>query len=133
MRLVIPVAFLAFGLPAYLEWLVLVVVVCLVAIVVLRRKPVHKPKASSNSQTTSETQRVAPEPARHPIDCQHVSESRSVSWFWPSSKVGIAAFTVVLTVSALTVFIDPMLFWINVLFWYAVAVAVRAVFLKLRG
>lgn len=131
--LIIPVAFIAFGLPGYLEWLVLVVVVCLVAIVVLRRKHVTERKTNFRSQTTSKPQQEAAKPARHPIDNQHVSESRSFSWFWPASKGGVAAFAVVLTLSALTVLIDPLLFWINVFVWYAVAVAVRAVYLKLSG
>ncbi len=131
--LVIPMMLIAFGLPGYLEWLVLVVVVCLVAIVVLRRKPVQERETNSDSQTASEAQRVTARPARHPIESRHISEPRSFSWFWPSSKGGAAAFAVVLTLSALTVLIDPLLFWINVFVWYAVAVAVRAVYLKLSG
>ena len=131
--LIIPVVFIAFGLPGYLEWLVLVVVVCLVAIVVLRRKHAAERTTGSESQTTSDAQQVAPETAPHPVDSPHVSASRSFSWFWPSSTGGVAAFTVVLALSALTVFLDPLFFWVNVFFWYAVALAVRAVYLKLSG
>ena len=123
--LIIPMVFIAFGLPGYLEWLVLVVV--------LRRRHVPERTTGSESQTTSEAQQVAPEPAPHPVDSPQVSASRSFSWFWPSSKGGVAAFTVVLALSALTVFIDPLFFWVNVFFWYAVALAVRAVYLKLSG
>lgn len=130
---IIPTLLIAFGLPGYLEWLVLVVVVCLLAIALLRRRHVPERKTNSNSQTASEAQQVTAKPARDPINTQHASESRSFSWFWPSSKGGVAAFTVVLTLSALTVLIDPLLFWINVFVWYAVAVAVRAVYLKLSA
>lgn len=63
--LIIPMVFIAFGLPVYLEWLVLVVVVCLVVIVVLRRKPVSERKTNSESQNGSEAQHGASEPSSH--------------------------------------------------------------------
>ena len=52
-------------------------------------------------------------------------------WWWPTTHNGRFVLTVLLVAAGLTVFIDYMFFWINVLGWYLIALVVRAVWVLL--
>jgi len=52
---------------------------------------------------------------------------RKTNWLWPHTGLGRAIIVILLLASTLTFFIDPLFFWVNVLFWYLVLIVVRAV------
>ena len=56
-------------------------------------------------------------------------EPKAFRWWWPQSTVGGVAITLVLALAALTVVLDPMMFWINVVVWYFVAIGFRAAYI----
>lgn len=61
------------------------------------------------------------------------SRSKRFTWWWPSSNWGNAVFWVIIALSATTIFVDPFFFFVNVAFWYLVAVGVRFVYIKANG
>lgn len=54
-------------------------------------------------------------------------------WWWPQTQGGSIAFVVLVILSFLTIFRNPGFFWVNVVFWYFVAVLVRLLYIKLIG
>ena len=52
-------------------------------------------------------------------------------WWWPQSTGGTIAFTVLLTLAACTIVRGP-LFWVNVIFWYFVAVGARLLYSNVK-
>lgn len=64
-----------------------------------------------------------------------IEEDRSEEfrWWWPQTQGGHIAFVVLAILSFLTIFRNPGFFWVNIVFWYFVAVLVRLLYIKLAG
>ena len=67
------------------------------------------------------------------MDPNGMDRTERFRWWWPQTPVGSIAFAVLVILSFLTIFRSPGFFWVNIIFWYFVAVLVRFIYFRLAG
>lgn len=65
------------------------------------------------------------------MDPTETNGTEGFRWWWPQTLGGGIAFAVLVVLSFLTIFRNPGFFWVNIIFWYFVAVLVRLMYIKL--